>query len=160
VSLHFRESYFAARAADGAPDRPALDQLLKNKLDATEIELVGRSAPDPARPGFLQVSVNVDLHGLQMEQRNGRRSGAIDVSFFVEGTGKVVTKNIRIEIPEQEFAAYLESGVNAVGSVDATGGVEALRVVVQDRANGAAGSVTIPLRGKPKKITDSKAPVR
>jgi len=145
VSLRYRESYFASREADEVHDRPTLEQLLKDPLDATQLELAAQAAPDQTRSGFVRVSVNADLHNVKLEHQNSHRSGSIDVSFFVEGTGKVLTKTLKIDIPDDQFAAFLEKGIDTVESIDTAGGVEAFRVVVQDHATGAAGSVTIPL---------------
>lgn len=149
VSLRYRENYFAARAADAANDTvndsPALQQLLGNPLDTTQLQLTAQATPDQARPGFLQVKVNVDLHGLALEQRDAVRSGMIDVSFYVEGSGNVGTKTLKIGIPEEQFASYLAKGIDTAQSVETTGRAQALRVVVQDRTSGATGSVTVPL---------------
>ncbi len=146
VNMRYRETYFASRTTDTSQDRPTLDQLLKEPLNATQLELTARTTPDPARPGFLQVSVNLDLHDLQLDHDNARHAGQVDVSFFVEGTGKVLTKTLKIDIPDDQFAAFLDKGIDTVEAIDTTGGVEAFRVVVQDRATGAAASVTIPLK--------------
>jgi hypothetical protein len=69
----------------------------------------------------------------------------VDVSFLVEGSGKVLTKTLKFQIPDGQFAAFLEKGIDTVQSIDATGGGAVLRVVVQDRVTGTAGSVTIRL---------------
>ncbi len=145
VKVRYRENYFAAGGADRALNRPTLDQLLKDSLDATQLEILAETTPDPARPGFIQVKVNVDLHDLELEHENARRSSVIDVSFHVGGSGKVLTKTLKIDIPDDQFAAFLGKGIDTVESVDTTGGMGALRVVVQDRTTGAAGTVTVPL---------------
>jgi VWFA-related protein len=145
VSVRYRENYFASKTPDAANERPTLDALLKDSLDATQLGLVAGTSPDPARPDFLLVKANVDLHDVQLKHENARRSGTIDVSFYAEGSGKVGTKTLKIDIPDDQFAAFLEKGADTVQSVDTTGGVEGVRVVVQDRTTGAAGSVRVPL---------------
>lgn len=144
VRLRYRENHFAGRESDLARDRPSLEQLVKQPLDAAQVELTAQMAPDPARSGFVQVRVNVDLHDVDLEERNGRRSGEIDLSFFATGTGRLVTKTLKIDIPDDQLAGFLGQGIDAVESIDAPKGDEAVRVIVQDRMNGAAGSVTIP----------------
>ena len=146
VSLRYRENYFATRDTDEARDRPTLEELLKEPLNATQIELRLQTTRDPSRPGVLIVSTNVDLHDIDLGHDKGRHRGAVDVSFYVEGGGKVLTKTLKIDIPDDQFAAFFEKGIDTVESVDTSGGREALRVVAQDRTTGAAGSVTIPLR--------------
>jgi VWFA-related protein len=148
IKVRYRENYFAAGETARALDRPTLEQLLRDPLDATQLEIVAETAPDPARPGFIQVKVTVDLHDLELEHENDRRSGIIDVSVYVEGSGKVLTKTLKIDMADDQFAAFLGKGIDTVESVDVTGGLGALRVVVQDRTTGAAGTVTVPLGQK------------
>jgi VWFA-related protein len=145
VSLRYRRSYFAQRATDAVSDRPTLDRLLKEPLDASQLQLTVRTAPNPARAGSLEVRVNVDLHDVQFRQENAQRKGAIDLAFYVEGVEKVMNKTIDIEIPDGQFAGFLEKGLDAVTSIDEAPAAQALRVVVQDKATGAAGSLTVPL---------------
>ena len=91
------------------------------------------------------VNVNVDLHNVEFKHENMRRLGAVDLAFHVEGTGGMTFKTVQIDIPDDQFATFLEKGLNMTASINTTGGKEAFRVLVQDRATGAAGSVTVPL---------------
>jgi hypothetical protein len=54
----------------------------------------------------------------------------------------------KIEIPEDQLAAALEAGIVVDVSVDLPKPTGELRVVVQDDATGAGGSVRIPLGSK------------
>ncbi len=145
VELRYRTGYFAQREGDTANDPPALDQLLKEPLDSAQLELRAEAHPDPTRPGVLDLKVNIDLHGVSFSHGNSRRSGAVDLSFYVEGTHRLFRKPLKIEIPDDQFDAVIAKGLDAVAPIDITDGVEALRVVVQDKTTGAAGSLTVPL---------------
>jgi len=145
VNLRYRRSYFAQRETDAISDRPALDRLLKEPLDASQIQLLVRTAPNPDRAASLEVRVNVDLHDVQFRREDAQRKGEIDLAFYVEGVEKVMNKTIQLEIPDGQFASFLEKGLDAETSIDEAAGARALRVVVQDKATGAAGSVTVPL---------------
>jgi hypothetical protein len=90
----------------------------------------------------------MDLHDVQLERANARRSGSIDLSFLLVGTGEVWTKTIRIDIPDNQFDAALDKGITTNELLETDGKARDLRVVVQDRTTGAAGSVRIPLPGK------------
>jgi VWFA-related protein len=147
VNLRYRENYFAGSGLAAANVRPTLEQLLKDSLDATQLGVLAEAMLDQARPGFYQTSVNVDLHDVQLEHDNARRSGGVDVSFSAEGSGKALTKTFKIDIPDDQFAAFLEKAIDTVESID-VGKAEYLRVVVQDRTTGAAGSVRVPLGKK------------
>jgi VWFA-related protein len=103
------------------------------------------ASPDGENPGSWQIKVNVNVRGLRLTHEDAKYSGGIDVSFHVEGGGKVITKSLKMAIPDDQFARYLENGIDTTQTIEATGSAGALRVVVQDRTSGAAGSVTVPL---------------
>jgi VWFA-related protein len=145
VSLRYRRSYLARPEGEATDGRPTLEQLLKEPLDATQLELRVSVARNTPQVEVLQVKVNVDLHNVAFKHENMRRLGAVDLAFHVEGTGGMTSKTVQVDIPDDQFATFLEKGLNMVASVDTRGGVEAFRVLVQDRATGAAGSVTVPL---------------
>jgi VWFA-related protein len=145
VSVRYRQNYFTSTLPAAANERPTLEALLKDSLDATQLELVAETSPDPARPGSWQVRVSIDLHDVQLENRNNTWSGAVDVSFFIEGSPTARTISRKIEIPEDQFAAALEKGILVNDSIVVNGPTRELHIVAQDRATGAAGSVRIAL---------------
>jgi len=145
VRVRYREKYFASKTPDAATDRPTLEELFQGPLDATQLELVAETTPDQARPGSWQVRTSVDLHDIHLENENNTWSGAVDVSFFIEGskTARTITRKVRI--PNEQLAAALERGIVVNDSIAVNGSAGELRVVAQDRATGAAGTVTVPL---------------
>jgi hypothetical protein len=140
--VRYRANYFAARVAPSErPTLPSLEALLKDPLDAIQLELVAETNPDPALPGFYDVRVSIDLHDVHLENQNNIWVGAVDVSFFIEGSPTARTITRKIEIPEDQLAAALEKGI-VVNDSSAAG---VLHIVAQDRSTGAAGSVRITL---------------
>jgi VWFA-related protein len=144
VSVRYRKNYFASKTA-AATERPTLEALLKDPLDATQLELAAGSSADAARPGAWQVRVSVDLHDVQLERQNDTWLGAVDVSFMIEGSRTARTITTKVTIPDKGLAAALEKGIVVNDSIDAGGQTGVVRVVARDRANGAAGSVRVPL---------------
>jgi VWFA-related protein len=142
IALRYRQNYLASAAAN---DRPALQQLLTDAADSLQVELSAAASPDEANPGSWQLKVNVNVRDLQLTHEDAKYAGGIDVSFHVEGDGKVVTKTLKIAIPDDQFAAFLEKGIDTSQAIETTEAAGAVRVVVQDRTSGAAGSVTVPL---------------
>lgn len=145
VNLRYRRNYLASPATGAANDRPTLQQLLNDASDQVELEVAASASPADAEPGSWQVKVNVNIRDLQLANEDSRHGGEIDVSFHVEGAPKVVTKTLRVAIPDDQFAAFLEKGIETTQTIDAADSAAAVRVVVQDRTSGAAGSVTVPL---------------
>jgi VWFA-related protein len=159
VNLRYRQNYFAARIAPApapapvANERPKIETLLKDPLDATQLRLVAETMPDPAKPGFWQVHVTVDLHDVHLEKQDNVWEGGVDVSLSIDGSRGYRTVSAKVKIPDAGLAAALEKGITVndsiAGNDQGSGGLTGrLRVVAQDRATGAVGSIRVPLNGR------------
>jgi VWFA-related protein len=148
VKVRFREKYFAPGPLSTAADRPTLPDLLKAPLDATQLQVVAETMADRARPNFRQVRASVDLHEIHLVNQNNIWVGAVDVSFLMEGSRTARTVTRKVEIPDQQLAAALMRGIVVDDSIGVDGQTGELRIVAQDRATGAAGSVRVPLGNK------------
>jgi VWFA-related protein len=145
VDVRFRKGYFAMRAQTEPSVPETVTQLLQSPLDATAVGLTAEARPDTSQPGHYDVRAVVDLRGVQLTHANGLSSGSVDISLFIEGTQSIRTLNRRFEIPDEQLAAALQSGLEVKDSLNAGGNARSLRVVVQDRATGAGGSVRLSL---------------
>lgn len=148
IDVRYRPGYLAARSDAVTRNRPAkaapaLNDLLNNPLDIDQVQISADAAADPQRPNAFLIKVKIDPRDLGLAHENAKRSGIIDVSFSV--AGKVITRTQKVDIADDEFDAFIENGIEATESIETSGGPAILRVVVQDRATGAAGSVTVPL---------------
>jgi VWFA-related protein len=145
VRVRYRQKYFAPGALVLEDQQVALPYWLKAPLDATQLQLVAQATPDQRRPGFSRVRVSIDLHDLHLENLNNTWVGAFDVSFVIEGSRSARTFVTKFQIPNDQLSAALEKGVSMIGSIASDGGLSELRIVAQDPATGAAGSVRVPL---------------
>lgn len=145
IQLRYRTSYFARREGDEYKAAPTLDRILREPLDSAEIALRAEAHSDPAHARMLNLNVNIDLHDVAFTHANSSRTAAIDLSFYLDGANRVFTKPLKIEIPDNQFDAVLEKGINATAPIDITGSAGALRIVAQDKTTGTAGSLTLPL---------------
>ncbi len=148
LSVHHMDGYFAFKNDADVDRRATLEELVQEPLDASGVSLLAQVAPDATKPSSYQIKVNVDLHDLQLEHENARYSGAVDLLFFIEGSGKGRTTTVKLDIPDEQFAAAIQKGIDVSDSVQANGKAQVLRVVAQDQATGVAGSITVPLSGK------------
>jgi VWFA-related protein len=148
VNVRYREAYFASKAATDADRHLTLDQLLRDTLDAAEIGLRAETKPDLARPGSYKLRATVDLHDVHLEHQDARWVGGVDVSLHMEGAPSAYKITRKIAIPDDQLAAALEAGIVVDVSVDLPAPTGELRVVVQDDATGAGGSVRVPLGRK------------
>jgi VWFA-related protein len=145
VNVRYREAYFASKVLADADRHPTLDQLLHNALDAAEIGLRAESTPDQAQPGSYKLRATVDLHDIHLEHQDMNWVGGVDLSLYLEGAPSVYKITRKIAIPENQLAAALQTGIVVDVSVALPGPTGDLRVVVQDNATGAGGSVRVPL---------------
>lgn len=141
VDLRYRLNYLASGVATTANDEPAREALLNDPFDATQLEMTAE-----AMPGHVQLTI--DLHDVHLEKQDGRWVGGIDVTFFAEGSQTARTITRKLEIPDGELAAALEKGIVVNHSITAESLTGTLRIVAQDRATGAAGSLRIRLNPK------------
>ncbi len=148
VDVRYRENYFAAKNVPGAIQAPTLNQLLRDPLDGAGIGLLAETRPDEAGPGSYVVRVSIDLHDVRLERQNADWVGALDISFYLDGTNSAQTITRKIEFPDNELAAALEKGTSAEVSVRLDKPSQDLRVVVQDKVTGASGSLRVPLGQK------------
>jgi VWFA-related protein len=148
VRLRYRKNYFVSKTAM-ENERASLEDLLKDSMNATQLELVAEPTPDPVRPGSWDVRATVDLHDVQLERQGNIWVGRVDVSFLLEGSRNFGTITRTVEIPDKQLAAYLGKGIVVNHAVQLDGGsARVLRIVAQDRATGAAGSVRVLLGRK------------
>lgn len=147
LSVRSREAYFASKAADPG-QRPTLDELLHNTLDAAEIGIRLETTPDRSLPGVYKVRTIVDLHDVQMDHQGGEWVGTLKLLFYVEGAKSGWTVARKITVPEDKLADALEGGVVVDASIRLTEPTGQLRVAAQDGTTGAGGSVRVHLKAQ------------
>jgi VWFA-related protein len=150
VSVRYRETYFAAKtapapAANDHATLPSLEALIKDPLDASQVRLVAETMPDPEKPGFWQVHVSVDLHDIHLDKQDDLWVCEVDVSLSIEGSRTARTITTKVKLPDAGLAGALEKGIEVNDSIEADSQAVRLRIVAQDRATGAVGSIRVPL---------------
>ncbi|HEY1758692.1 MAG TPA: VWA domain-containing protein [Bryobacteraceae bacterium] len=145
VIVRYRETYVAAGIQTAAIAPETVEQLLKDSLDATQIELAARAEADPAQAGSYKVQVSVNLHDVQFQHQGTSWLAELGIGFYVKGTEgfRVITR--KFDFPEKVFAAAVDKGTLIDTSIAFAGPKGVLRIVVQDHATGAAGSVGVLL---------------
>jgi len=157
AEVRYREGYVAAEAS--TPQHAerfsglSVDDLFDDALDANAVGLTAMANPVPGKPGTFAIYVSVSVADLHLEetkdgQQVPRWTGSFDLALQVPNSNPPKGKIHRFEIhaTEKDLRELLSKGfvhqeiVEAGGAADAT-----VRVVVQDRNTGAAGSVRVPL---------------
>ncbi len=146
AKLLHRKSYMAV-ARRGRAD---IKELVSDRLDANRIGLMAASAPAPNRPGVDAVQVRVDLKDLQFEKRADKWVTSFDLALAIEAGGepKVSISPNNLSLTDEQLKQGLVGGVVIDNTVPAPDKAATLRIVVQDKGDGEAGSIRIPLPGK------------
>ena len=146
AEIHYRPGYLATKVAFRTPP-PSLGELFSDPADFSSIGLTGLASPQAEHPGFYDVHVTVDLHDIHLEAKDGRFTGAVDVSVpdpSIKDTAK--TGRVAVNFTDKELPEALEKGLRiSISGAEPESG--AILIVVRDAANGIAGSLRIPVTG-------------
>jgi VWFA-related protein len=142
-------------------DRGLISQLAASRLPATGIGLHasvrGSSSRDSgskdSRSPILTAEVHLDLHEVQMQQKDGRWSGTVQSVFLqLDNAGHVLHADDRTFYPDFDattFERVLRSGINDTRQVRVLSNAAELCIVVRDATNGNLGSIYVPLAQYP-----------
>ena len=143
LDVRHRQDYFAfeEQAPTDQDLRETLNRLIGDSLDATAIGLTAVARPD------RELALNVNLGDVHLDQGNDRWTGAIEIAFHFEKETKMSLQTVNLSLTRDQLLAALKSGL-ALTKIIPGGETGDLRVVVQDRATGAAGSVGVRVGSK------------
>jgi hypothetical protein len=153
VEVRYRTGYFALK--DQVPDekerRSIMSELLSSPFDGSQIGLQASVVPVPANPKTFRVLLRIDASDLHLERRNDHWVGLLDLATRVESSKEkaVQLRSIAIDLPEEGFRTALLRGLvldDTVSTDDQP--FDRVRIVLQDRATGFAGSLWVPLARK------------
>lgn len=140
----YRRSYIATARTD----HPQMNELIADRLDANRVGLMAVALPAPNRPGVDAVQIRVDLKDLQFEKRADKWVASFDLALAIDGQTQANISPENLSLSDDQLKQGLAGGVTIDNTVPAPGKAATLRVVVQDKSSGEAGSVRIPLPGK------------
>jgi VWFA-related protein len=153
AQLHYRKSYVADNPQSAAKQQhPEMGALIADAFDATSIGVMAASAADPSKPDTRKVGVRVNLGDLQFEHLAGKWVASFDLGMSMESDngkpGIVSSKTMNLSLTDAQLKQGLTAGLDVDNTVPAPTQPTHLRVVVQDKSSGMAGSVRIPLSPK------------
>ena len=150
VEIRHRQGYEATKDEPPNADQRQviLRDLLQSPLDASQIGLTATTKADPVQPRVSRVEVTIDAHDVRFERKDDHWTGTLDLAIRTESSTESVVKikTIPINLTEERFQTSMRRGLYFEEVVTTTRPNEHVRVVVQDRATGLAGSLWIPLQ--------------
>jgi VWFA-related protein len=152
VEVRARKGYYASevKPLSERARHKSIGEILDNPLDATGIGMTAQAEPVRGKPGTYDLVVTFDLSGIHMEREGNRWVASMDFVTYFPAAKKPNgdQQTMKISLSEQRLRESLTGGYTLHRAwnapVDRKGD---LRLVVQDRATGAAGSVRIHVAG-------------
>lgn len=152
LSVRYPKGYFALKDEPATQDERHNNFLaaIRSPLESSAISLeVKVDRVEQPAAHSLEISSSVGLRNLQLVQDGGSRRGAIEVYIIEQdAAGNVLhqtSNRMRLNLSEQQYQSYLQSGIRFREYVEPKPGTVVLRVLVQDPGTSEVGSVIIPL---------------
>jgi VWFA-related protein len=152
AEVHARSGYFAipdAPVAAPKDDHALISELAASQLPATGIGLHARLQILHLSALEIRVEVQVDVHEIQMRQKEGRWTGTVQSVFLqLDNHGRIVRVDDRTFHPDFDARAYKQAlirGISDAREVRVLPNAAQLCVVVRDVATASTGSIYLPL---------------
>jgi hypothetical protein len=150
VEVRHRDGYYASdeKVTNAGNRRESINAVFGNPLDATQIGLRGAATPVPNKPGVYRLEVTLNTNELHLEHVKDRwlASIAFATLFSPSESTKGSLETLQLSLTEKRLHETLANGYTFSRQIAAGDLNGELRVVVQDRATGMAGSLRVPLR--------------
>ncbi len=146
--VRYRQGYVAAEASPKTSSEHywlSLDDIFDDPLDASAVGLAAMAKPVADKPGTYSILVRVNVADLHLDVKDGQWAGTFDLAIQLPGAIKAKVHRFEIRAKEEQLRELLEKGFVRQEPIETDGSGGMIRVAVQDRNTGAAGSVTIPV---------------
>ncbi len=152
VSVRYPKGYYAIEdsAATKDQNRNSVVTALRSPVESSTIPLqVTVNRANASAADALNLVGSVDVRALRLAEKGGVHKGAVSV-FVIEQdqSGKVLRESsnaIDLQLTEQQYQAFLKSGMHFTKHLQPKAGATTLRILVEDPATAEVGSVIIPL---------------
>jgi len=144
AEVRFRKRYLATKQ-NMRQMTPPIPQLAVEPLVATGLGIAAVAQPDAAKPGSVKVQVSVNPGDLTFQHVGDKWTTGFDLALLIEGapvnTGTAKTFNLNLT--DEQRTQVLTAGLLIEGAIPSKGAPDVIRVVVREKATGAAGSVRV-----------------
>jgi VWFA-related protein len=146
VDVRTRRGYLAAKDTPVVETRrlAELGRLLASPLDATAIQVGMRTSADSA--DTIHAQVMIDASQIRVEDREGRKTGAVDVVLDLQSAGgkslSQASRTLHLNLTEANYRKVLDQSLQTAMQLPGHKDAAQLRLVVLDRLTGSAGSAT------------------
>lgn len=149
VDLRHRKGYYATdlKQPTGKQTEESLQEVFAAPLEATAIGMVARLDPSPRQAGVFHLTMTFNLQELHLEREKNNWVALIRFATYFPAVPKPngSEESIKITLTEQRLRETLATGFSIERLVIPGNRKGDLRVAVQDRTTGSAGSVKLTL---------------
>jgi hypothetical protein len=149
LEIRYRKGYFAR--GSGVPTRQQLkktmEDLLQSPINASSLGLTARVTPEPDRAGAYRVTFQVDLKDFHFERQGGRWVANAEFVYHLN-SAKLADAKVEaatFSFTDDQLRIAMANGLAVDKVFEIAGPKDTLRIVVQDRSTGVAGSLLVPL---------------
>jgi VWFA-related protein len=151
ADLRYRKGYYATdlKQPTEKQRQETLNEIFATPLEATGIGMAARLDPYPRQAGVYQLTLTFNLQELHLEREKTSWVALIKLATYFPAVAKPngTEESIKITLSEQRLREALANGYTMQQLVFAGNRTGDLRVAMQDRVTGAAGSVKLSLAG-------------
>ena len=149
VEVRHRDGYYAddPKGTNTGTRHEAINAVMDNPLDATQIGIRATATPVKSRPGVFQIEVRLNTNELHLEHVKDRWIAHVQYAtlFSPQDTMKGTLETIEISLNEPRLRAALTDGFPLRRLMELGDHRGTLRIAVQDVGSGLSGSVHLPL---------------
>jgi len=151
VELRHRKGYFATdlKQPTERQSEQSLQDVFATPLEATGIGMSALLQPYPRQAGMYRLVTTFNLQELHLEREKDNWVALITLATYFPAAEKPngTNESIKITLTEKRLRESLASGYTIERLVIPGNRKGTLRLAIQDRVTGVAGSVKLPLAG-------------
>ena len=149
VEVRSRRSYFAsdAQAEQETEREAALRAAASTALNGTAIGVTVNVASNPLKPGAQPVEVSIDQRDLRFEHKDGKWRADFDLILaqYAPDGRRLTGQRSQCVVDRETYAEAQSKGLSFRRDITIQQEAASLRVLVRDSANGAVGSLAVPI---------------
>jgi len=142
---------FADQPLTDKEKKAAFQEALWSPLESTTLGLTLRVAPNAPKPGKLRLVMVVDAKNIQLEQKDDRWTGKLEVLFVEQGAADkqptVKGDAMEINLKKDTYTTALQRGLVLAKDLDLADAAYQLKVAVRDANTGNVGTVIVKTQG-------------
>ncbi len=149
VDLRYRKGYYATdlKQPTEKQNEESLQEIFATPLEATGIGMIARLDPYLRQAGLYQLTMTFNVQELHLEREKNNWVALIRFATYSPAAAKPngTEESMKITLTEKRLRETLANGYTLQRPIVVGNPKGDLRVAIQDRVTGAAGSVKLPL---------------